>query len=1074
MDSNFSLNIQKEEKNVSLNNNKEFERNKMQKGQNNNMPINKDSYLFLHSKKFLNKVPSNDTEKNNINNNFQSLMDFTEPQPQSYNNYNINDIKNNKDYNSLINFSSKNNNNVNFSNQSKNKKLLEEYFRLKNDSSNNYSKSNYYTYNNNIYTPNSNQNNKQSQEEQYKPLVKRQKQKKQANSKTQNIPKAKANNKNNIINQNNKKSSSLKNANSLSRIYQPEKNMKESPSFTPIKNKVQPLSKKNNSKENIKHSPYFGTKSNSNANVIVPNNLIKQNKINEKLNYHKITYSEDSDRHIKSILKNKDFLSQKEKNNKKNHSKKNIANIPYKKNLTPTRKEVQTCFDFKKKKFLTKNEKSYGLMTNLTSTSYNNISSINSTESYWRKKDREKRKKLEQIKTERILKEEKELQEKPKINYNSKRIIGKKYQNQYKTDVFDRLSDISQIQNHNANIEKIRNQFKESHTPLINNNSRRMKRTIDDLYQWKNKNERKKIESAKYLDKISKNKISINPQSEEILKEKKSDYINKKVEDRLLEQGRLQQYKNEIQRKQYLNYISQSKKYINNEYVNVHSRYLESPNYSNDNYAQKGNKSSDRIINKGNRVNFNAISLRNNDINYNGDESYDNNMNNYYTQNNKNDINYLNNMNNINEQNKKEIYFENNNGNNLINGNINNYIINNNFNNNIMFKPQKNQNEINENLKNNHYQYFPNYNSNRNSNVNNYNKNVPKSNYNNNENKPYNFYTEKVAENKYKNNNRHTLENLNSNNESNDIMNIRKHLNEFYENKRNSNIQSENLENYLSKRNKKENDESIKNDLLKGLLVDGNGKEQNENLISRGSYSNNNNNINNKINQNLNNNMPTFDNSIKQNMNNINSYNKFNSLSFNQNDKNISEVNKQKYNFNQELLKDIHKIPKSSGLNFNSNKNKNFNYFQFKFDTNENKNNEIIDNNNIEKPYEYIQKDNNDRENIGNNNSQIKNIKDKYTIEDSVNINNIVSNSNSNIINNNNNKIQNYNSVRNNFDEIEKQRRKQDLLQMINFSTNLKLNNNNNYINNQNQQINQNNNFSEYENYNIVQSYEES
>ena len=84
-----------------------------------------------------------------------------------------------------------------------------------------------------------------------------------------------------------------------------------------------------------------------------------------------------------------------------------------------------------------KTQKSYVLMTNLTSTSYNNISSINSTESYWRKKDREKRRKMEQIKTERILKEEKELQEKPKINYNSKKIMGKKYQN--KTDVFDRL-----------------------------------------------------------------------------------------------------------------------------------------------------------------------------------------------------------------------------------------------------------------------------------------------------------------------------------------------------------------------------------------------------------------------------------------------------------------------------------------------------------------------------------------------------------------------------------------------------------------------------------------------------------
>ena len=90
------------------------------------------------------------------------------------------------------------------------------------------------------------------------------------------------------------------------------------------------------------------------------------------------------------------------------------------------------------------------------------------------KKEYEKNKKLEKIKTERMLKEEKEIQEKPKINYNSKKIMGKKYQN--KTDVFDRLSDISQIQNHNDQIEKIRERFKESHTPLINDNSRRMKR----------------------------------------------------------------------------------------------------------------------------------------------------------------------------------------------------------------------------------------------------------------------------------------------------------------------------------------------------------------------------------------------------------------------------------------------------------------------------------------------------------------------------------------------------------------------------------------------------------------------
>ena len=57
--------------------------------------MNKDSYLFLHSKKFLNKVQTNDIGNNNVNNNFHFLMDFTEPHPQSYNNYNINNIKNN-------------------------------------------------------------------------------------------------------------------------------------------------------------------------------------------------------------------------------------------------------------------------------------------------------------------------------------------------------------------------------------------------------------------------------------------------------------------------------------------------------------------------------------------------------------------------------------------------------------------------------------------------------------------------------------------------------------------------------------------------------------------------------------------------------------------------------------------------------------------------------------------------------------------------------------------------------------------------------------------------------------------
>ena len=263
-------------------NNQPFQNNQNNQNsiQNKNIPINKDSYLFLHSKKFLNKIPNND--------NNQPLIDFTEPQPEIYNNLNLNNKKINDNKISSL------------SNQTKNKKLLEEYFKLKNNNNinnntnntnntNNYPSSNYYTYNNNIYNPNTNINLK-NKENQYKPLIKRQKQKKQNNPKVIKY---------------NKKSKSLKGANSLSRIYQPEKNMNNSPSFTPIKTTI-PKEKK----ESIKHSPYFGSKLNSNSNkdIKIPLN----SNINDQ---KKITYSEESEAHIKSILKNKNMFRFQEKKN---------------------------------------------------------------------------------------------------------------------------------------------------------------------------------------------------------------------------------------------------------------------------------------------------------------------------------------------------------------------------------------------------------------------------------------------------------------------------------------------------------------------------------------------------------------------------------------------------------------------------------------------------------------------------------------------------------------------------------------------------------------------------------------
>ena len=350
MDNMHLLDNQKKYNNQSFQKPKEeSNQNKFQSGQNKNIPINKDSYLFLHSKKFLNKVPNSDLD--NINNNFHSLIDYTEPQPQVYPELKLN-TNNNKstDYNYPNMLQENNNNNNIFSNQPKNKKLLEEYFKLKNENRNyNY---NFHTYNNYLYKPNNNintnnnNNQKNFPESQYKPLSKKQKKQKNfTNLKKPFTP---------IVNNNkipNKKSTSL------SRIYQPDKNINHSPSFTPIKNTI-PTKEKNSkskSKESFNHSPYFGSRSNSNSNIDGKNNnkILKPNKIHKWQNSQRITHSEETDNHIKSIIKNNNYILQKEKNNKISNNKKNKIHNPnteIRKNLTPKRKEVQTCFDFKTNK----------------------------------------------------------------------------------------------------------------------------------------------------------------------------------------------------------------------------------------------------------------------------------------------------------------------------------------------------------------------------------------------------------------------------------------------------------------------------------------------------------------------------------------------------------------------------------------------------------------------------------------------------------------------------------------------------------------------------------------------------
>ena len=1002
------------------NNNKNSISNKMKK----------DSYIYLHSKKL----------NNNKKNIYQSF-DYSEPQPQIFqgfthnnNSFDILSYNNEIISNNILNtkkiFNNKLNNNISNRNT---KKLLEEYFQLKKD---------YNTFNN---------INFKQKEGKHDDIIKKNKVK---------------NNKEQKRNISFKKSCSLKD--NLLQIYQPEKNITNSPSFTPIRNVFQ-KQKNNNKKEK---SPYFNSKSNVNIKVNSKknsfNNIVQRKKTNTKIN----NSHEES---FKSLNNNNDYKNKKNKiGNKAQTIRKNLTpskikgiwvesnNINYNKTYSINDNNSNNNNNNIN---IRNNNTHYNVSnyfhSNNSSNTNRNVSSKNTTELYWKRKDKEKEAKLEQIRTERILKEEKELQDRPKINLNSKKLINKKVK---KIDVFDRLSDLNQIKNHNQQIEKMRQQLKESHIPFINDSSRKMKRTIDDLINWKNKNERKKTESANNFNKMMKRKqIKVNPLSEEILKEKKSEYLNKKVEDRLLEQGRIQQYKNEIERQKYMNYITTGKKYINNDYINVQSRYLESPNSTNNNFNPKNYKSCERIAKREYRNKYKNIPLnnknKNNSFDYNKGDSFD-----------KSEINNFNNDN----MREKLIYF-NKNDNELINGNINNYF-NNNINNNI-------QNKDNFKEKNN-YQYFPNYNRDfHNQNENNNNDNDIYNNYKEIKNKfiykgfqtdnNYNYNKDilswqnnsiksKGSSNLInKNNNEKVLDNISyknsddiislntmNNYEKNEIINIRKHLNEFYENKKKNNT---NYSNKFNDSNSVEQslkkDKSIKNDLLKDLL-NNNNKEKNYDYYN-----------NNQIDQT----------NFKNNEDNNNNNNQKN------NNININDI-KPKYNFKSEIIKNIKdKVPKSSGLNFNTNKN--INYFQFQF--NKYNNND----NNLEyqiKDYEINNQNNNDytniiqnQNNIQNNNNQNQN---NFTIQDSININGLVQNSNLiNIDKNINLNSKMKENCDNDSCEKEKERRKQDLLQMMNYSSNFGYNclknniqnDNNNYMN-----ILQSNK-NDIVNFNGTQSYED-
>ena len=236
---------------------------------------------------------------------------------------------------------------------------------------------------------------------------------------------------------------------------------------------------------------------------------------------------------------------------------------------------------------------------------------------YWNKRNHDNIKKIYKIKSDLFQKAQKEMKSIPKINQKSKRIANNSSKNESTSDVhynniYDKLFHMSYIRS----LKSCTNNKKRNNKPKINEKSEKMKRTIDDLYSWNDKR-KKKIKDSKI--KINKkeifNKKNINLTSEAILKERRPYYINKKVEDRLIEQGKTLEMKKEKEKQRNIKEMTKQKKFLNNNFNNlfkVKSRYMKKEeNKNNDNNLNKYNISKENIFNFNYDYNINKFNKRN-------------------------------------------------------------------------------------------------------------------------------------------------------------------------------------------------------------------------------------------------------------------------------------------------------------------------------------------------------------------------------------------------------------------------------------------------------------------------------
>lgn len=132
-----------------------------------------------------------------------------------------------------------------------------------------------------------------------------------------------------------------------------------------------------------------------------------------------------------------------------------------------------------------------------------------SANDYLEKRHLQAKEKLERIKEDKLLRDSKEITLKPKIGSRSNMLSEKKSH----MNVFNRLTNTNEARRKQEEIQRIESLVSESFKPQINQKSINMKRSIKDLYDWKESKDQKRSKSVRNFVEKETKRAAISPRN---------------------------------------------------------------------------------------------------------------------------------------------------------------------------------------------------------------------------------------------------------------------------------------------------------------------------------------------------------------------------------------------------------------------------------------------------------------------------------------------------------------------------------------------------------------------------------